>query len=347
MRPTLAVLAVVGLAAVVVTGIALVRARDETRSLPVPERLWLRVPNVGRLDASVAIARVEAEGWKPWTTDARVRGRYLLRGWVGGRQRGVVKAGWGRIACGARLTQRYRLDLGVAKTRADCGRTSAVPPFFAFRTREGWAAIWGFDAVIELWSPSDGYTLLGGELSGGTCGRPAKSRAFHLGPSLDISLLRHSTWHARERQSRTCITHHGGRDFVANHRPAADTTLRRRAFAARIEIAFRYPPTDRFDVTVRPARRGTATLVSVRGPAIGGSSPIGAHIRPGTCKSVSGPEYAFTLEPDGDNSQATGGVVVPVRYGFVVAEPHVIELHGNVNYSDGAAVTACARLNRA
>lgn len=312
------------------------------------QRLWPPVPDVRGFSVAAAIDRVEAAGWRPIGRGSpSEHGKYVLRGWSEQSQRGFVRPQWGRVACGSLLTNEYRLDVGIAKRSRDCDDSRAsVPPFIAFRRARGWVAVWGEFATFELWSPGVGFRTLWGDLGGGTCERRARSRAYHLFVGPDFDALRRSTWHLLDtvRRSGLCVTHHGSRDFVANDDRVRDDTVRLRVSAKRVEVDFLHQGQAKFDAEVVPARGGRATAVTVRGPTIQGSSDIGAHVRPGTCRRVSGPEYSFVVSSGGvDGELAEGGVTVPLGFATFLARHYVVELHGAA-YT-GADIEACARIS--
>jgi hypothetical protein len=347
---------VAALAVIAVAGVvwAIARGERETAVPPAARSLWLPVPDVRGLSVDEAISRVEARGWRRSGGTSSSRRRYLLRAWIGRSQSGIVRPEWGAVACGSLLTFGYRLEVGVAKSPGDCDHSRAsVPPFMAFRSAGGWVAAWGVHAQVELWSLRMGFRSVWGDLGGGSCERRARSRVFHfggLGPHLE--LLRRSAWHLlvtaslgsserdRDRDRGLCVTHRGSRNYVANHSAVRDDTVRRRASTIAVEVDFRIQRHSTFHVSVVPARSGRATAVTVRGPATQGSSSIGAHIRPGACRRVSGPETPFVISPDKHAELAEGDLVVSVPFAAFVARPHVVELHGFAG--DGAGVEACA-----
>jgi len=129
---------------------------------------------------------------------------------------------------------------------------------------------------------------------------------------------------------------------VANDEPARDTTLRRRRSPRGLDIDFAYDDGASgapFHATVRRARHGAATTVTVNGPAAEGSGDIFAHVRPGTCSRVSGPEIAFDLLSD-DAEHAAGRVTAPLPFETFTARSHVLELHRGTD----ARIAACASL---
>jgi hypothetical protein len=260
-------------------------AEPRSTSPKAVERLWPRVPDVSGLAVPAALRRVEAAGWRPVSDAASsVHGKYAFHGWIDGTEGGTVRPTWGRIVCGAKISSEYRLTIAVAKKTTDCDVLSQpLPPFMAFRWAHGWVAAWAGDTV-ELWSPRRGFRRFLGDIRGGTCGRPARSRAYHTRSSegFDIATLRRSTWNLHTRS--VCISHRGGDDLVANDEPARDTTLRRRRSPSGLDIDFAYDDGASgapFHATVRRARHGAATTVTVNGPAAEGSGDIFAHVRPG------------------------------------------------------------------
>jgi len=273
----------------------------------------------------------------------------LLRAVVDGYQRGVVQPSWGRVACAAQLTSGYRLEIVVAKRLGKCGSVARTP-FMSFRDAQFWVAVWGRSATIQLWTAAGGFRNVAGDLAGGTCARPTTSRVFHVwsvGP--DTEALRLSRWHLRipaplggerDGDEGLCIFHPGRRDFVADDRPIPDRSLRRIQTRQRLEIDFGFP-NDFFRAVVRPGKAGRVTLISVHGPAVGGSSEWIGHVRPGTCKRISGPEQPLVLTPDAAADRASGFLEVGVPYRQFVRRSNVVELHTTWA---GAEVATCARL---
>ena len=101
-----------------------------------------------------------------------------------------------------------------------------------------------------------------------------------------------------------------------------------------------------FHATVVPARRGRATTVTIRGWGTR-SGHISAHVRPGTCRRVSGPEHGFDVVHTGRYERDhrpvyEGRVTVPVAFAAFLARPHVAEFHHFIDYD---AIDACARLS--
>jgi hypothetical protein len=97
-----------------------------------------------------------------------------------------------------------------------------------------------------------------------------------------------------------------------------------------------------FHARVVPARGGRATAVTVSGRAEG-SGNLGAHVRPGTCRRVSGPEHSFVVFGGMDGGHAEGGVTIPLGFAASMARPHVVELH--LAAYTGADISACARIS--